>query len=43
MVNITTGGAPWMTVEERVRPAATFVPEVSLNSKRPLKPTLRVS
>ncbi len=32
MVNITTGGAPWMTVEERVRPAATFEPEVaSLN------------
>jgi uncharacterized protein (DUF849 family) len=32
VVNITTGGAPWMTVEERVRPAATFEPEVaSLN------------
>ena len=32
VVNITTGGAPWMTVEERVRPAATFKPEVaSLN------------
>jgi uncharacterized protein (DUF849 family) len=32
IVNITTGGAPWMTVEERVRPAATFKPEVaSLN------------
>jgi uncharacterized protein (DUF849 family) len=30
--NITTGGAPWMTVEERVRPAATFKPELaSLN------------
>src|SRR5512144_1577272 len=32
VVNITTGGAPTMTVEERVRPAATFRPEVaSLN------------
>ena len=32
VVNLTTGGAPWMTVEERVRPAATFKPEVaSLN------------
>ncbi len=32
IVNITTGGAPTMTVEERVRPAATFKPEVaSLN------------
>jgi uncharacterized protein (DUF849 family) len=32
VVNITTGGAPNMTVEERVRPAATFKPEVaSLN------------
>lgn len=32
VVNITTGGAPTMTVEERVRPAATFKPEVaSLN------------
>jgi uncharacterized protein (DUF849 family) len=32
VVNITTGGSPWMTVEERVRPAATFKPEVaSLN------------
>lgn len=32
VVNITTGGAPWMTVEERVKPAATFKPEVaSLN------------
>jgi uncharacterized protein (DUF849 family) len=32
VVNLTTGGAPWMTVEERVRPAATFRPEVaSLN------------
>src|SRR5678809_1795171 len=31
-VNITTGGAPTMTAEERVRPAATFKPEVaSLN------------
>lgn len=32
VVNITTGGSPFMTVEERLRPAATFQPEVaSLN------------
>ena len=32
VINITTGGAPTMTVEERVQPAATFKPEVaSLN------------
>jgi uncharacterized protein (DUF849 family) len=32
VVNLTTGGAPWMTVEERVRPAAELRPEVaSLN------------
>ena len=32
VVNITTGGAPWMRVEERVLPAAIFKPEVaSLN------------
>jgi uncharacterized protein (DUF849 family) len=32
VVNITTGGSPTMTVEERVRPAAAFKPEVaSLN------------
>ncbi len=32
MVNLTTGGAPYMKVDERVRPAATFKPEVaSLN------------
>jgi uncharacterized protein (DUF849 family) len=32
VVNLTTGGAPYMTVEERVKPAATFQPEVaSLN------------
>ena len=32
VINITTGGAATMTVEERVRPAATFAPEVaSLN------------
>lgn len=31
-LNITTGGSPFMTVEERVRPAAVFRPEVaSLN------------
>ena len=32
VINITTGGAATMTVEERVKPAATFAPEVaSLN------------
>ena len=32
VINITTGGAPTMTVEERVRPAAIYKPEVaSLN------------
>jgi uncharacterized protein (DUF849 family) len=32
VVNVTTGGAPGMTIEERVRPAAVFKPEVaSLN------------
>lgn len=32
VVNITTGGSPHMTVEERLRPVATFKPEVaSLN------------
>jgi uncharacterized protein (DUF849 family) len=32
VINLTTGGAPSMTIEERVRPAATFKPEVaSLN------------
>ncbi|RYB05319.1 3-keto-5-aminohexanoate cleavage protein [Lichenibacterium ramalinae] len=32
VINITTGGAPTMTVEERVRPAETFKPELaSLN------------
>jgi uncharacterized protein (DUF849 family) len=32
VINITTGGSPYMTVDERVRPAATFKPEVaSLN------------
>ncbi len=32
VVNITTGGSPFMTVEERVKPAAQFKPEVaSLN------------
>src|SRR5713226_4192734 len=27
VVNLTTGGSPYMTVEERVRPAATWKPE----------------
>ena len=32
VVNLTTGGSPYMTVEERVRPARTWKPEVaSLN------------
>ena len=32
IVNLTTGGSPFMSVEERLRPAATFQPEVaSLN------------
>src|SRR5690349_17815376 len=32
VINITTGGAPTMTVEERFRPALTLAPEVaSLN------------
>jgi uncharacterized protein (DUF849 family) len=32
IVNLTTGGAPYMTVAERVKPAQTFQPEVaSLN------------
>ena len=32
VVNLTTGGAPYMTVEERIKPAARFKPEVaSLN------------
>ncbi|WP_354115923.1 3-keto-5-aminohexanoate cleavage protein [Bradyrhizobium sp. LA7.1] len=32
VVNLTTGGAPYMTVQERVKPAETFQPEVaSLN------------
>ena len=32
VINLTTGGAPSMTIEERVKPAATFAPEVaSLN------------
>jgi uncharacterized protein (DUF849 family) len=32
VINITTGGSPYMTVEERIKPAATWQPEVaSLN------------
>lgn len=32
VINLTTGGAPYMTVQERVQPAATFKPEIaSLN------------
>src|SRR5271154_3384961 len=29
VVNLTTGGAPYMTVAERVRPAEQFKPEVA--------------
>jgi uncharacterized protein (DUF849 family) len=32
IINLTTGGAPWMRVEERISPAERFAPEVaSLN------------
>ena len=32
IVNLTTGGSPFMSVEERLKPASTFLPEVaSLN------------
>src|SRR6476619_1957347 len=32
IINVTTGGSPYMTVEERVRPAKSFRPELaSLN------------
>src|SRR4051812_47661718 len=32
VLNVTTGGAPWMTVQERVQPATVFKPELaSLN------------
>ncbi|MBN9069674.1 MAG: 3-keto-5-aminohexanoate cleavage protein, partial [Rhizobiales bacterium] len=32
VINVTTGGSPFMTVQERVRPAAHFAPELaSLN------------
>ena len=32
IINLTTGGAPYMTVQERVQPAAAFKPEIaSLN------------
>ena len=29
VINLTTGGAPYMTVQERVKPAETFKPEVA--------------
>jgi uncharacterized protein (DUF849 family) len=29
IINLTTGGAPYMTVQERVKPAETFKPEVA--------------
>ena len=29
VLNLTTGGSPWMQVEERVRPAQKFKPEVA--------------
>ncbi|MBV5324157.1 MAG: 3-keto-5-aminohexanoate cleavage protein, partial [Rhodospirillaceae bacterium] len=32
VVNLTSGGAPWMKIEERIMPSVTFQPEVaSLN------------
>ena len=32
VLNLTTGGAPWMTIDERIQPALRFKPEVvSLN------------
>ncbi len=32
VINLTTGGAPWMKIEDRIRPALTYQPEVaSLN------------
>lgn len=32
VLNLTTGGAPWMKIEDRIRPAVTYKPEVaSLN------------
>ena len=32
VINLTTGGAPWMTAAERIRPAVQFQPEIaSLN------------
>ena len=32
VINLTSGGAPWMTIEERIQPSMTFKPEVaSLN------------
>ena len=34
VINITTGGAPTMTVEERLRPAAELKPEVGRASCR---------
>src|ERR1700729_2503305 len=30
VINMTTGGAPYMTVQERVKPAETFKPEAAL-------------
>ena len=29
IVNLTTGGSPYMTVQERIRPAAVFKPEIA--------------
>jgi 3,5-dioxohexanoate:acetyl-CoA acetone transferase len=50
VINITTGGAPTMAIEERVRPAAAFKPEVaSLNMGSmnfglyPMWPVIRAS
>src|SRR5450631_1890614 len=38
VINISTGGAPTMGIEERVRPAATFKPEVASSPPPPPPP-----
>ena len=47
VINITSGGSPYMRVEERVRPAAQFKPEVALaehglDQLRPVPPAEQV-
>src|SRR5690349_15983802 len=41
VINLTTGGAPTMKVDERVRPAATFKPEFFFSSRRRHTSSLR--